>query len=64
MTITLIQTKETDGDWYKVKVDDYTKACIGIYPGREETAYLRALEIFTFLVENKGEAKVIKSLDV
>lgn len=59
MEIKLIQTVESDGNWYKVYVGEQIKACVKIYPDKEGEAFNRAKEIFDFYVENKGEEKVI-----
>ena len=61
MTIELIQTKESDGDWYKVKLDGNFKACVKIYPDDNGKALERATAIYDFIKESKGDFKVIKS---
>jgi hypothetical protein len=60
MTIELIKTKETDGDWYKILVDGCTKAVVGIHDD-EQKALKRITEIYDFMIANKGEKQVIKS---
>jgi hypothetical protein len=64
MIIKIIETKESDGNWYKVYADDTCKACIRIDNKEEGEALERITEIFDFWVENKGESKIIKSIDV
>lgn len=61
MKIELIQTKEPDGDWYKIRIDDSTQQCISINPGKEEEALKRANDIYDFYKECKGKFKTIKS---
>jgi hypothetical protein len=60
MKIKLIQTKESDGNWYKIYADADCKACFKIYEGEEIKSFKRAMEVFDFLLENKGGVKVIK----
>jgi hypothetical protein len=62
MEIKIVKTKEADGDWFKVKVDESTIACLefGKYC-KEEDALKRAEEIYDFWVQNKGREEVIKS---
>ena len=64
MKIELIKTKESDGNWYKVYVDDWPKACIKIFNGREDESLKRAIEIYDFLIENKGDKQIIKSNEI
>ena len=64
MKVTLIETKECDGDWYKVLVDDMTKACLkknGTRPPEETLK--RAEEIFQFYYENNGKDKILKEFE-
>jgi len=64
MKIELIKTKESDGNWYKVYVDDWPQSCIKILIGREDEALERATEIYDFLIENKGDKQIIKSNEI
>ena len=62
----IIETKESDGDWIKVLVDDKTEACIGFGDTKlrtREDAIERAGEIAVFCLENKGTQKVLKELE-
>jgi hypothetical protein len=62
MKIELVKTKEADGDWFKIKINGSTEACIGF--GKyitEEVALKRAEEIYDFWIQNKGKEEVIKS---
>lgn len=61
MEIKLLQSSESDGDWYKVFAGDKCKACICIRTGEEDKALQSAFRIFNFYVENKGYDKLIKS---
>jgi hypothetical protein len=62
MKIKLIQTKESDGNWYKIYTDDTCQSCVKINEGDEDKSLLRATEIFDFLQENKGRSKLIKEV--
>jgi hypothetical protein len=64
MKIEIIKTKESDGDWFKVIVDNRTEACVNINNRTEEEALKRAFEIFDFIAENKGKQQVIKSVEL
>ncbi len=67
MKVEFIKTKETDGDWFKIKVDNATVACIGYGKDRlrtEDEAYKRAYEIYEFCKVNKGTYEVIGSEEV
>jgi hypothetical protein len=62
MKIELVKTKESDGNWYKIRVDGLTKACVSIH--EEEKDLKRATEIYDFLVETKGSFQVIKETEI
>lgn len=64
MLIELIKTKESDGDWFKIRVDGHTKTCLGIRGEKEVETAKRAEEIFNFYVENKGNDQIIKSFEI
>jgi hypothetical protein len=65
MKIQLIETKESDGDWYKVYVNGNVKSCIckNSKIRTEEESLKRAEEIFQFYYENDGKDKVIKEFE-
>ena len=66
MKVQIIETKESDGDWIKVKVDDKTVSCLGFGKDRlrtREQALERANEIAVFCFENGGTQKVLKELE-
>jgi hypothetical protein len=65
MKVTIVETKESDGDWIKVFVDEKPYACIGFGEGRiktREQAFTRANEIAVFCFENGGTQKILKEL--
>ena len=64
MKIQLIKTKELDGDWYKIRINGFTKTCIHIIKGEEAAALDRANEIYDFYKENRGQYKVIKGEEI
>ena len=61
MKLQLIKTKETDGDWYKILVDDRVKAVVN---AKNDKSLDRAFEIYEFITENKGEFQIIKEEEV
>ena len=61
MKLQLIKTKETDGDWFKILVDGRCKA---VTNAKTENSLERAVEIYTFIKENKGEYQIIKEEEV
>jgi len=64
MKIQIIRTSEADGEWYKVKIDDSTQACISITEGKDAEALQRAEKIYDFCKENRGKFKVIKEEEI
>jgi len=64
MKIQLIKTKEPDGDWYKIQINGFTKACIHIRKDEEAAALDRANEIYDFYKKNRGQYKVIKEEEI
>ena len=66
MKVTIVETKESDGDWIKVLVDDKSISCIGYGPSKwhsREQALARANEIAAFCFENGGTQKILKELE-
>ena len=66
MKVTIVETKESDGDWIKVYVNGTLNACIGFGEGRLRTrgeALARANEIAVFCFENGGTQKILKELE-
>jgi len=66
MKVTIIETKESDGDWIKVLIDDKTHTCLGFGFGKSRTrdeALARANEIAVFCFENGGTQKILKELE-
>ena len=66
MKVQIIETKESDGDWIKVLVDDVPTAYIGFGGSKlrtREDALTRANEIAAFCFENGGTQKVLKELE-
>ena len=61
MKLQLIKTKEADGDWLKILVDDRTKA---IFNAKNDNSLNRATEVYEFIKENKGEFQIIKEEEV
>ena len=66
MKVTIVETKESDGDWIKVLVDGAPNTCIGFGGLRSRTrdeALARANEIAVFCFENGGTQKILKELE-
>ena len=66
MKVTIVETKESDGDWIKVKVDEVYVSCIGFGGTRlhsRDQALARANEIAVFCFENGGTQKILKELE-
>ena len=61
MKLQLIKTKEADGDWLKILVDNRTKA---IFNAKNDNSLNRATEVYEFIKENKGEFQIIKEEEV
>jgi hypothetical protein len=64
MKIDIIKTCESDGNWYKVRIDGSTKACIRIDNKPEGEALAKATEIYDFYVNNEGEFQVVKEVEI
>jgi len=65
MKVQIIETKESDGDWIKVKVDESTVSCLGFGEGKgtRDQALARANEIAVFCFENGGTQKILEELE-
>jgi hypothetical protein len=64
MKIDIIMTKESDGNWYKVRIDEKVKSCIRIDNKEEGEAYKRATEIYEFYVQAQGEHQIIREKEL
>jgi len=64
MKLQIIETKDSDGDWFKIRLNGETIKWISIsrFATREE-ALKRTDEMAMFIWENNGDEKVIKELE-
>ena len=64
MKLQIIETKDSDGDWFKIKLNGETVKFISIsrFKTREE-ALKRTDEMAMFIWENNGDEMVIKELE-
>jgi len=66
MKLQIIETKDSDGDWFKIKVDGTTVKYIGFGESRvmnREQALKRAKEMASWIWENGVDGKVIEELE-
>ena len=65
MKLQIIETRETDGDWFKIRLNGEIIKWISIsrFATREE-ALKRTDEMAMFIWENNGDEKVIKEMEV
>jgi len=64
MKLQIIETKDSDGDWFKIRLNGEIIKWISIsrFATREE-ALKRTDEMAMFIWENNGDEKVIKELE-
>jgi len=64
MKLQIIETKDSDGDWFKIRLNGEIIKYISIsrFATREE-ALKRVDEMAMFIWENNGDEKVIKELE-
>lgn len=61
MKVQIVETKESDGDWIRIKIDDSTKAILKLNGTKSrEEVLARAEEIAQFFWENGSPEKVLK----
>ena len=65
MKLQIIETKDSDGDWFKIRLNGETVKFISIsrFKSRDE-ALARTNEMALFIWENNGDEKVIKEMEV
>ena len=65
MKLQIIETKDSDGDWFKIRLNGETVKFISIsrFKSRDE-ALARTNEMAMFIWENNGDEKVIKEMEV
>ena len=63
MKFTIIRTEESDGNWFKVRADEWTKACFRFDKETETSKYVDALLFYEKLVKEYQTTKtlIIKS---
>ena len=61
MKLQIVETRESDGNWYKVKQDDRVVACFkkDIEGRTNEQSFARAQEIARFIWENGSTEKIL-----
>lgn len=66
MKFTISRTEEPDGNWFKVRADEWTEACFRFDPETETTKYVEALIYFDILIKayKVNKTLIVKSEEV